>query len=97
MRKLSSILMLGEDGKLWFKCPGCRSRHAIPVNKDKRPHWEWNGDITKPTFTPSINVTWEDGDEKYQCHSYVRDGTIQYLGDCTHDLAGKTVPIPPYE
>lgn len=27
------------------------------------------------------------------CHSFVRDGMIQYLGDCTHDLAGQTVPL----
>jgi len=28
------------------------------------------------------------------CHSYVTDGRIQYLSDCTHDLAGKTVELP---
>lgn len=28
------------------------------------------------------------------CHSYVTDGHIQFLGDCTHELAGQTVPIP---
>jgi hypothetical protein len=29
------------------------------------------------------------------CHSFVRDGQIQFLGDCTHDLTGKTVPLEP--
>lgn len=28
------------------------------------------------------------------CHSFVRDGQIQFLGDCTHALAGQTVPLP---
>lgn len=28
------------------------------------------------------------------CHSFVRDGRIQFLGDCTHQLAGQTVPLP---
>lgn len=28
------------------------------------------------------------------CHSFVVDGQMQMLGDCTHALAGKTVPIP---
>jgi len=28
------------------------------------------------------------------CHSFVCDGQIQFLGDCTHALAGQTVPIP---
>lgn len=30
------------------------------------------------------------------CHSFVKDGQIQFLGDCTHSLAGQTVPIPPW-
>jgi hypothetical protein len=29
------------------------------------------------------------------CHSFVRDGQIQFLGDCTHDLAGNTVRLEP--
>jgi len=29
------------------------------------------------------------------CHTFVVDGQIQFLGDCTHALAGQTVPIPP--
>jgi hypothetical protein len=29
----------------------------------------------------------------YVCHSFVRDGMIQFLSDCTHELAGKTVPL----
>jgi len=28
------------------------------------------------------------------CHSFVADGRIQFLGDCTHKLAGQTVPLP---
>lgn len=30
----------------------------------------------------------------FRCHSFVTDGQIQFLGDCTHALAGKTVPLP---
>jgi Family of unknown function (DUF6527) len=30
------------------------------------------------------------------CHSFVRHGQIEFLGDCTHRLAGKTVPIPDF-
>ncbi len=30
------------------------------------------------------------------CHSYVTDGQIQFLGDCTHALAGQTVPLPAF-
>jgi hypothetical protein len=30
------------------------------------------------------------------CHSFVTDGRIQFLGDCTHALAGQTVDLPPF-
>lgn len=30
----------------------------------------------------------------YRCHSYVRDGMVQFLADCTHPLAGQTVALP---
>lgn len=29
-----------------------------------------------------------------RCHSFVRNGCIQFLSDCTHALAGQTVQIP---
>lgn len=28
------------------------------------------------------------------CHSFVKDGKIQFLNDCTHELAGQTVDLP---
>ncbi|WP_244622606.1 DUF6527 family protein [Microvirga brassicacearum] len=31
------------------------------------------------------------------CHSFVTDGKIQFLDDCTHALAGQTVPLPPFD
>lgn len=27
------------------------------------------------------------------CHSFIRNGKIQYLNDCTHELAGKTIDM----
>lgn len=29
-----------------------------------------------------------------RCHSFVRDGMIQFLSDSSHSLAGQAVPIP---
>ena len=29
-----------------------------------------------------------------RCHSFVTDGRIQFLSDCTHALAGQTVDLP---
>ena len=31
------------------------------------------------------------------CHSFITDGRIQFLGDCTHALAGQTVDLPNIE
>lgn len=31
------------------------------------------------------------------CHSFVTDGRIQYLNDCTHALTGQTVDMPDWE
>jgi len=31
------------------------------------------------------------------CHSFVTDGQIQFLSDCTHALAGQTVPLPDFK
>lgn len=30
------------------------------------------------------------------CHSFITDGRIQFLGDCTHELASQTVNLPPF-
>jgi hypothetical protein len=31
------------------------------------------------------------------CHSFVTDGRIQFLSDCTHALAGQTVDLPDWQ
>ena len=31
------------------------------------------------------------------CHSFVTDGRIQFLSDCTHALAGQTVDLPEWD
>ncbi len=31
-----------------------------------------------------------------RCHSFVRDGAIQFLDDCSHALAGQTVDLPDF-
>jgi len=55
--------------------------------------WEFNGDVDKPTFSPSILVRHHEWTVEKVCHSFVRDGKIEFLNDCTHELAGKTVPM----
>ena len=54
--------------------------------------------MDKPTFEGSVLVWWDEGPERIakRCHSFVKDGMIQFLGDCTHELANKTVELPDY-
>lgn len=88
---MSDRAFLMEDGSVAFECPGCGSLHRIIPGR-----WEWNNRLDRPTFSPSVLVTWTYGDsrEERRCHSYVRDGQIQFLSDCTHALAGQTVDLP---
>ncbi|MEG0976454.1 MAG: DUF6527 family protein [Comamonas sp.] len=85
---------------LSFKCLGCKRDHSIQHGSDLDPNWGWNGSLTQPTFTPSVLVTYEGKDAGHNgappavCHSFVTDGRIQFLGDCTHALAGQTVDLP---
>ncbi|WP_164828247.1 hypothetical protein [Sinorhizobium medicae] len=63
----------------------------------------YNGNPDVPTFTPSVLVTnngpdaGKDGPPPAICHSFVTDGRIQFLADCTHALAGQTVDMPGWE
>lgn len=69
-------------------CPGCQCGHAF----DSR--WTFNGDMTKPTFSPSMLVNKDD--PKSRCHSFVENGNIRFLDDCFHELKNKTVPLEPF-
>jgi len=86
------------DGKRGFHmwCPGCEVNHGVIVSGGRPgPQWEWNGSKTAPTFSPSILVRWTFGPERTPktCHSFIRGGQWQFLSDCTHKLAGQTVPM----
>lgn len=37
---------------------------------------------------------WEQTRVDTVCHSFIIDGMIQFLGDCTHHLANQTVELP---
>lgn len=43
-----------EGGQLHFWCPGCDKAHAIAYEGPNA--WGWNGDLERPTFTPSVLV-----------------------------------------
>jgi hypothetical protein len=81
---------------IYFHCPGCDCDHGVwtQITENNHAKWEFNGDMDKPTFSPSIRVEYPTKDKVHICHSFVKDGKIQYLGDCTHKLAGQTIELP---
>lgn len=85
-------LLLDHGGSRWMWCPGCNDVHRVD---DK---WTWNGSTTAPTITPSILVTLDYAvrpDLNRRCHSFLTDGVWQFLGDCSHAMAGQSVPMVP--
>lgn len=96
----NKLHFLGEKNKgprggvlYLFYCPGCKENHPFEVNAVNNG-WTWNGSMDKPTFSPSLLV---NADGPRRCHSFVREGKIEFLGDCQHSLAGKTVELPDWE
>ena len=85
-------------------CPGCEQHHLL----DSR--WTFNGNFEQPTFTPSLlskyrhpkgytnnnpaPLDWQGEYIEEVCHSFITDGKIQFLGDCTHKLKNQTVELP---
>lgn len=72
-----------EKGFLYiFYCPGCRREHNFDVREGE---WSFDGDWDNPTFSPSLALP--------NCHLFVKNGVIEFLGDCKHALAGQNVPM----
>lgn len=93
---------------LWLWCPACEDTHRITVGTPDS--WTWDGNEDAPTISPSIlvgGVQWPVGQGFHKpqhrvepggaiaCHSFVIAGVWQFLGDCTHAMAGQYVPMVP--
>ncbi len=90
-------LLQGTKGVYQFWCPGCKEVHQVWTDKDDGVDpWCYNGNVDKPTISPSIKVTMPNRSTMGVndiCHSFIKDGKIEYLSDCTHSMAGKTVAM----
>jgi len=89
MAKVKQIPVSENQIGYLFTCPGCEQLHAF---NDKI--WTWNKDFNNPTLSPSYLLRKKDGSV---CHSFIVQGYIRFLSDCTHKLKGKTVGIPQYD
>lgn len=88
------MILKAEEGSYWFKCLGCRRRHAFFVVGPLI--WEFDGNMEEPTFSPSLSNKWNTHDSAHHCHLFVKKGKIEYCADSTHHLAGKTVDMVSY-
>lgn len=102
-----------EQGNVYFDCPGCGLGHSLPTGPGPGARWGFNGSEERPTLTPSILARGVDRltdaevaiierggkvePRPLVCHSFVTEGRIEFLGDCTHALKGQTVDLPPME
>lgn len=87
-------------------CPGCQEIHILPDrwhfsgnldNPSFRPSFKHEG-LRRVFANGSWTGEWvRDANGNtipYLCHYIVTDGNLQFQGDCTHALSGKTVPMP---
>lgn len=117
-RILRTVISGGDSGNhpdFMFFCPGCKCGHGVWTTKKNTVNavWTFNGNMEKPTFTPSLKITqtthsppvtpenmdqwkvspWPQTEITYVCHSVITDGVINFCGDCSHELAGKSIPM----
>lgn len=95
------------EERFYILCPGCYEVYKQRYPDDSR-FWingavhcfstqihQFNYDMEKPTLSPSLlfQYPFNDGSGNHVCHSYVKEGMIQFLGDCTHPLANQTLEL----
>jgi hypothetical protein len=86
---MSKLVKEHYGGKNYFSffCPGCGRKHFVTDDI-------WKVDLDTATLSPSVLVNQGRKNPNHDvCHSFVKNGKIQFLNDCTHKLAGKTVEL----
>src|ERR1039458_1070510 len=90
MNKLVKYLRKTTSGYAHY-CPGCELLHVFAVDKpfDNGSRWRFDGNLEKPTFSPSMNI----GDN--WCHYHLTAGKLIFTGgNKGHGLSGQTLPLP---
>lgn len=84
---------VSEATHVTLNIPGPTGGLTLPIilkgQREGTGCWTWNGSIDAPTLRPSVLTEGRD----FRCHSWINDGNAQFLDDCSHDMAGKTVPL----
>lgn len=90
MTQVSPVMRRGP-AQYFHWCPACEHMHPLPFS------WEFNGDVTVPTFSPSFKQTfthWTGGvmasglgsgeRQERVCHYIITKGMIQFCPDSWH-------------
>lgn len=82
---MSGVLRRG-CGRFFHWCPACEDLHPLPYS------WTFDGNMEKPTFSPSFKQTfthWPNKDDvrngqERVCHYFITEGFIQFCCDSWH-------------
>lgn len=107
MGQLSAKLRSVEGGGYTYWCQGCGEPHAVNsgwtfdgnleaptfspsvlvtgVQTVKDERGEWTGEWVRGPDGKALPMV---------CHTFIKGGMVQFLGDCTHGLADQTLPLP---
>lgn len=93
---VSSKLVKVNDSLYRHYCPACNLMHPVHVNPpgEAGDKWTWNGDVEKPTYSPSFKQSNWQVDRPKTCHYFIADGKLQYCTDSDHAFAGQTIELP---
>lgn len=94
---IESSIKTATHLKLRFPGPSGTMYLPVCLNSKEEKSWLWNGDIFAPTLTPSVKSKIGPEDNQTICHSWVREGMVEFLGDSTHEYAGQTLPLLPVD
>ena len=101
MSQVSEVMRRGQTA-FFHWCPACEEMHPLPHS------WDFDGNVEKPTFSPSFAQTfvhWTEGvDEETNlgrgekqhrlCHYIITGGIINFCSDSWHRRTD-SVPMPP--
>lgn len=78
-------------------CEGCKCMHQINTERANmnNARWKFDGNMEQPTFTPSVNISWENHKDEVmsRCHYTITAGMVQFHGDCTHEFKDVNRPL----
>jgi hypothetical protein len=109
MGEMGKKLRNQAGGLISFWCPGCDEPHTVnsgwTFNQDlERPTFSPSVLTTSGHYSEGLPGCWckfnaehPDSPSSFECsrcHSFVTDGKIQFLSDCSHKLANQTIDLP---